>query len=96
MAERRRRGDLADLEAEIARTRQELGATMAALRPRLSRGIGRYVPLLAPRPDRAAPAYAGAKPAVPDGVRRGTAARLVGGAIALAVVIPRLLRRPNP
>jgi hypothetical protein len=99
MAERHRKGDLAGLEDEIARTRRQLAATMSALRPRLSRGVGRYVPLLGRRWGGDGAAYAGAKPSVPTpaGARgRGTAARIMGCALALAVVVPRLLRRPSP
>jgi hypothetical protein len=98
MAERHRKGDLAGLEEDIARTRHQLAATVAALRPRLSRGVGRYVPLLG-RQGRHGAAYAGAKPSVPGptGAKgRGIATRVMGCALALAIVVPRLLRRPNP
>lgn len=92
-------GELVELERDIARTRAELAGTLRSLMSRLP---GRWDQRSFRRPERASVgaaglAHAGAKPRR-GGARagwRGTARTVIGGAIALAVLVPRRLRRRN-
>lgn len=90
-------GELVELERDIARTRAELAGTLQSLASRLP---GRWGKRLFQRQERASAgaarlAHAGAKPRR-GGARAGrrvTSRTVIGGAIALAVLVPRRLRR---